>query len=97
MGHLTEVIDENGHKTHYTYSPNGNLTKVEDAAGGVTRYEYDVMGNLIRITRSGQAVEDEVTQYEWNKNDQIIKMIDRFEYQFSIGCIEQKSSKFTLN
>lgn len=44
--------------------------------GGITGYYYDVMGNLIQVTRSGKDADDEITRYEWNRNDQIIKMID---------------------
>ena len=44
-GMPTEMVDEAGQSTKYTYDPKQRLVKTTDALGREMRYEYDAVGN----------------------------------------------------
>ena len=71
------MIDENGNRTSYEYSPNGDLTCVTDALNNKTYYTYDKVGNLLQIKRTGEQGEsDSVTDYKWDLQGNVIQIKD---------------------
>ena len=58
LGMPTELIDELGQRTQYTYDAKQQLTQTTDPLGRQTKYEYDTVGNrTATVNALGQRVE----------------------------------------
>lgn len=64
-------IDAENNETSYTYDIAGNILTSTDALGNVTSFTYDLLGQVLTMTNS-----DGTTNYEYNKNGEVVKVID---------------------
>ena len=54
-GTQSAYIDKRGHRTEYSYDPNGNLTGVSYPDGTQERFSYDAEGrNIASVNREGK-------------------------------------------
>ncbi|MFV0364355.1 MAG: DUF6531 domain-containing protein [Suipraeoptans sp.] len=71
LGKVSTVIDPANRETLYTYNKGGTLSKVTFSDGTYESYAYDKNGNVI-----SKETQDIVNQYEYDKLNRIIKIID---------------------
>ncbi|HEY5941858.1 MAG TPA: RHS repeat-associated core domain-containing protein [Solirubrobacterales bacterium] len=82
---ITEIIDNGGRKTKYTYT-SGRLTKVEAPGGRTTQYEYDTSGRMKAVINPRG---NKFLQIEYDANGRVKKQTagdgGTFDFAYELG------------
>ncbi|MCT4597257.1 MAG: DUF6531 domain-containing protein, partial [Vallitalea sp.] len=112
VGNIIKTIDSEGYETHFKYNDAGWLLEKQEPIKKEkniiyyrqTKYKYDLLGRVSReykskdyVVKDGNPKEYNIINYNYNKNNQVIKVTDstgsniQYQYNNQSQLIEQKT------